>query len=127
MERYDPLEPPDPEEWTAMDELERIRLVEEYHQRARIRLPNAAAHALFHAAVENQIALGDETPVKRTVERLMSEGLDRHDAIHAVSSALAGHIYDLLHQGDAAPQADPKPPYYAALEQLTAEEWRRSR
>ena len=53
--------------WTA------IRLVEEYHQRARIRLPNAAAHALFHAAVENQIALGDETPVKRTVERLQAD------------------------------------------------------
>src|SRR5215471_12744382 len=125
MERYIPLEAPDPEEWTSMDEMERIRLVEEYHRRACIRLPNAAAHALFHAAVENQVALGDETPVKRTVERLMAEGLDRHDAIHAVGSALA-HIYDLLRRGDAAPQADPNPPYYAALEQLTADEWRRS-
>jgi hypothetical protein len=127
MERYNPLEPPDPEEWISMDEMERIQLVEEYHRRARIRLPNAAAHALFHATVENQIALGDETPVKRTVERLMSEGLDRHDAIHAVGSALAGHIYDLLRQGDAVPQADPNPAYYAALDKLTAEAWRRSR
>ena len=127
MERYNPLEPPDPEEWISMDELERIRLVEIYHQRAHVRLPNVAAHALFHTAVENQVALGDETPVKRTVERLMSEGLDRHDAIHAVGSALAAHIYDLLGQGDAAPQADPNPPYYAALDNLTAEAWRRSR
>jgi hypothetical protein len=127
MERYNPFEPPDPEEWISMDELERIRLVEIYHQRAHIRLPNEAAHALFHTAVENQAALGDETPVKRTVERLVSEGLDRHEAVHAVGSVLAGHIYDLMRQPEAAPQTDPNPPYYAALDQLTAEEWRRSR
>jgi hypothetical protein len=73
--------------------------------------------------VENQFALGDELPVRRTVQRLMSEGLDRHDALHAVGSVLIGHLSDLL----AAPKAEigtgPKPRYYAELERLTAEDW----
>jgi hypothetical protein len=38
---------------------------------------------------EDQIALGDEIPARRTLVRLMEEGLDRHEAIHAIDSALA--------------------------------------
>jgi hypothetical protein len=80
-------------------------------------------HAVCHVIVENQFALGDELPVKRTVQRLMSEGLDRHDAIHAVGSVLIGHLTDLL----AAPRTeigtDPNPRYYAELERLTAKDW----
>ena len=57
---------------------ERIRLVEQYHRRAGIRLPNVTVHAIIHAVIENQIALGDEVPVRRTLQRLLSEGLDRH-------------------------------------------------
>ena len=41
MQRYDPLEAPDPDEWLALDEQERLDLVQEYHRRARIPLPNA--------------------------------------------------------------------------------------
>jgi len=37
--------------------------IEAYHRRARIRLPNEKVHAVIHAIVENQIALGDELPV----------------------------------------------------------------
>jgi hypothetical protein len=61
MRRYDPIKAPTPEEWLALDEQERIILAEDYHRRARIRLPNATLHATMHAVVENQIALGDET------------------------------------------------------------------
>jgi hypothetical protein len=124
MKTYDPLKPPEPKEWVSMDEQERLDLVESFHRRARIRLPNAKVHAVIHVVVESQFALGDEIPVKRTVQRLMSEGLDRHDAIHAVGSVLIGHLKDLL----AAPQAeigtDQNPRYYAELERLTAKNWR---
>src|SRR5439155_17972527 len=96
MKRYDPLVPPSPEEWESIDEAERIRLAGEYHRRARIRLPNVRVHAVFHVIVENQIALGDETPVRRTMARLMSEGLDRHEAIHAVGSVLAAHMHEVF-------------------------------
>jgi hypothetical protein len=119
------LQKPEPEEWLSLAESERIRLVEDYHQRARIRLPNQKGHAVFHVVVENQIALGDEIPVRRTLARLMEEGLDRHEAIHAIGMALSEHIYDLTH--GAEPKPDPNAPYFEALDRLTAEEWHRSR
>jgi hypothetical protein len=124
--KYDPLVPPDPKEWLALGEQERIDLAEEYHRRKRVRLPDTQVHALFHAIVEAQIALGDEIPVRRTMERLMAEGLDRHEAIHAVGSVLAGHMHDLLQRPDAKRDADPNARYFAELERLTAKEWRRS-
>jgi hypothetical protein len=124
IDRYNPLETPDPQEWLDRDEQERLLLVEDYHRRARIRLPNAKVHAVMHAIVENQIALGDETPVQRTAQQLMDEGLDRHDAIHAIGSVLATHIFDLTRQPET--EGDPNRAYFAELEQLTAESWRES-
>jgi SEC-C motif len=133
IEGYDPLVEPDPEEWLALDEQERISLVEAYHEAAGIDLPNAAAHAIFHAIVENQIAEGDSLPVKRVAQRLMSEGLDRHEAIHAIGSVLAVHLNDLMREvrsnapsSGASLPPDPNVRYYAELERLTADKWRRS-
>src|SRR6266436_5815437 len=36
MKQYDPLKPPDPEQWRSIDEQEQIQLVQDYHRRARI-------------------------------------------------------------------------------------------
>jgi thioesterase domain-containing protein len=123
MDRYNPLEAPASEEWLDLDESERIALVERYHRRARIPLPNLKAHATFHVIVENQAALGDETPVRRTLARLVEEGVDRHEAIHAVVAALAEHMSDLVRS--ASPPSDPNASYYAALEKLTVKSWRK--
>lgn len=120
---YDPLHAPDPTEWLALDEDERGTLVEAYHRRAGIDLPDEGAHTAIHVVVENQIALGDELPTRRAVERLMAEGLDRHEALHAVGSVLVNHMYDLA-QADAASAVSPDA-YTAAVERLTAESWLR--
>ena len=122
LERYDPLRAPASQEWLDMGELSRIALVENYHRRAGIRLPNVRLHATFHVIVENQVALGDETPAK-TLERLMNAGLDRHEAIHAVASVLSDHINQVLRGSSLS--SDPNVPYHAALEKLTIESWRR--
>jgi hypothetical protein len=124
--KYDPLKAPEPEEWLATSEDERMRLVEEYHRRARVRLPNIGAHAAIHAVVESQIALGDEIPVSSTARRLMAEGLDRHDAIHAIGSVLAGFMNDLLRNPPSDPNTDPNEQYFAELQQLTASGWLKS-
>ena len=79
MTRYDPGVAPDPAEWLALDEQERIELAEAHHRAARIELPNAKVHAVFHTIVENQIAGGLESVV-RAMARLQHEGLSRHDA-----------------------------------------------
>ena len=120
---YDPDVAPDPEQWLALGEEERLDLVLDYHRRAGISLPNEKIHAVMHATIENQIALGDELPVQRAVERLMAEGLDRHQAVHAVGSVLAGHLNQLLKDPEAKPVSQDA--YNAAVERLTVESWRR--
>lgn len=117
--RYDPEVGPDPSRWQELREDERIMLVEAYHRRAGIEVPNMMLHATMHVIIENQVAMGDELPVRRTIERLMGEGLDRHDAVHAVGSVLAAHITDTLRAGNPNNEA-----YNEAVERLTAESWR---
>src|SRR5689334_13211879 len=123
MDTYDPLIAPDPDEWLALDESERMWLAKEYHRQAGIELPNEELHAVIHAVVEAQIAIGDELPVKRTLQRLMGEGLDRHDALHAIGSVLAEHIHKVMTASPAISETDPNKPYFAALERLTAKGW----
>ena len=124
MDRYDPEAAPDSAEWLALDESERLLLVEDYHRDARISMPRRARllHATIHTIVENQLALEDQTIVRATLQRLMEAGLTRHEAIHAVGSVLAEHIQVLLH-AQSLP-AEGHAPYFAALQQLTAEKWR---
>ena len=68
------------------------------------------------------MALADETPVAAVVKRLMQEGLDRHEAIHAIGCVLMGTLHETA-QDDR--EADPTSAYYRELMQLTAEKWLR--
>jgi hypothetical protein len=91
---YNPDVTPDPGEWLALPESERIRLAQSFHVAAKVKVPSMKAHAAIHAAVENQVASG-YGPSKRAVARLQSEGLSRHEAIHAIGSVIAQFIYEL--------------------------------
>ncbi|MGF6604699.1 hypothetical protein P3T23_009455 [Paraburkholderia sp. GAS448] len=124
MEAYNPERGPAPESWLELDEHERISLVETWHRTARIRLPNVTMHATIHVIVENQIAL-DLEPVVQAMHRLRNEGLTRHDAIHAIGSVVAEHLFDILktNQNDDAAVSEAR--YYAAVERLTATSWRK--
>jgi hypothetical protein len=121
--QYDPLKPPDLQAWQALDEGEQIELVRAYHRRNHMRPPNPRLHAAIHTMVENQSALGDVIPVRRTLERLQQEGLDRHEAVHAVGIILVAHLNDLV--GSPRSVADPNAAYYEQLSGLTATGWRR--
>ncbi len=117
METYDPLIAPDPDEWQSLDEDERIWLVTGYHRRTKVDLPNEYLHAAFHVVVENQIAMGDAEPTEATIERLMREGLDRHEAIHAIGTVLADFVQDAL-SDHTAPDGTER--YYKGLRELRA-------
>ena len=119
--RYDPNRQPDSEEWSDLDESERIDLVTDYHRGARIAVPNLSIHASLHVVVENQILMGDKTPVGATLGRLMAEGLDRHDAIHAIASVLSGVMFDSV---KPQPNADLNAVYFREVAALTAARWR---
>ena len=105
MEQYDP---------------DRDLAADEWH---RIRMPDVEAHAVVHTIVENQLALG-EPVVVATFARLRHEGLDRHDAIHAIGSVLAGQLHSLLTNPKS--QAQPAERYHKALRRLSAAKWRAS-
>jgi hypothetical protein len=119
--KYDPLVKPDSPEWLALDESERIQIVEDYHSEKRISLPSAKLHAIIHSVVENQLAEKDSPVTSQTLDRLMSEGLDRHDAIHAIGSVLATQLFSITRddQTDGFDQSR----FDAELTALNAKTW----
>jgi hypothetical protein len=95
--RYDASQAPDPEAWLAMDESERILAVLLHHARnaPHAPAPSPQAHAAIHAAIETQIAMGTPPATAATLERLVGEGLSRHDALHAVGGALTRMLFEM--------------------------------
>jgi len=121
--RYDPHEHIIADAWLALDESERKRLVERYHRRHQTRLPNETVHALIHVIVEDQVALGDEFPARAVLLGLMKEGLDRHEAIHAIGSVLSEEFFAVMNGQETG--GDINANYIEKLKSLTAESWRK--
>jgi hypothetical protein len=78
----------------------------------RSRSAGGKLHGLAHVMVENQIALGDPPvpAIREALVRLMGEGLDRHDALHAVGSVVMGIVSDVVREkvkdaGDTTPRS----------------------
>lgn len=93
--KYDPMNAPDGEEWLALDEDEKIELVWEYHLQTN---PEAAVdllHSFVHVVVETYAANGDKYPVKKVLDRIMYQGLNRHEAIHAIGGKLIKTIWQI--------------------------------
>jgi hypothetical protein len=120
--RYEANEQPHSEVWLELDESERIDAVMNYHRRTSVKLENPELHAIAHVAVENQVALGEATSVPATLDRLMDEGLDRHEAIHAIGSVLMSIVYNVAHETDDGSDINAK--YGRELGKLTAAGWR---
>jgi Domain of unknown function (DUF1841) len=119
--RYEANDQPYSEVWLELDESERIDAVMDYHRRTRVKLENPELHAIAHVVVENQIVLGEATSVPATLDRLMDEGLDRHDAIHAIASILMRIVYNVAHETDDGSDINAK--YGRELGKLTAAGW----
>jgi hypothetical protein len=120
--QYDAIEQPDPESWLELDETERVDLVINYHRRIGVQLETPELHAMAHVVVENQVALGEAMPVPETLDRLMDEGLDRHEAVHAIGSILMGIVLDAVDKPDG--EGDINAKYNRELATLTAADWR---
>jgi hypothetical protein len=76
----------------------------------------------MHVVVETQAALGGATPVAEAIQRLMQEGLNRHEAVHAVGSILAEHLWDAS-RAETDPPADLEAAYFQAVRELTTQQW----
>jgi hypothetical protein len=119
LTKYDPDHPPDPARWLAQKEMELLDIVERYHKRAGVMLLNPRQHAALHVMVENQVALGGQTPVSAAVDRLMGEEMSRHDAIHAIGAVLDKHV----HRAHATNTPVSREAYYDDIRALTKESW----
>lgn len=120
LTKYDPDRAPDPARWLAEDEEQRIDIIQRYHRRARIGLPEPRTHAMMHLVVENQVAMPDEVAVAETVERLMGEGLSRHEALHAVGYVLLPFLTRVVKTEEPFDTDG----YDRDLRALTEESWR---
>lgn len=112
----------DPTEWLELDETLRLSLVEQYHRQLHEPHPVAGSsrmHAMIHVVVENQIAADSPPEASTAVNRLMKEGLSRHEAIHAAGSIVAGILWEMM-QGNK--QVDLRT-MSAQLSDLTARKW----
>lgn len=106
--------------WLSIDELERLDLVIDFHKRHKIKLPNVRLHSLIHVMVENQLT-EDIKEVKDKMTELLSDGLSRHDAIHAIGSVLSTFFYEIFKGGKSS--SDPNREYLEKLATLNANKW----
>ncbi len=114
-DEYDVEHPPPPEVWLAMDEGERVSVIEEAHVRTGAAVGgNANAHASIHVVVENRLAAG-HAAVVAAYDRFRAAGIDRHTAVHALASVVTRHMMAVLEQraGFSQDEADRD---YAALD-----------
>jgi len=125
MEKYQPLKCPNAQEWLELGEYERVFLVREFHKDSDEQLPDDAMelHASIHVVVENQIAM-EHVPVPATVDRLMRQGLDRHEAVHAIGAIVSSNIYDLT---KGIQMSWDQNQYRRRLDKLTAKRWRKGK
>ena len=99
-----------------------MELVHRFHREARVKVASEQLHVATHVIVETQAAMGDATPVAEAIQRLMHEGLDRHEALHAVGSVLTEYLWDASRTGAGSP-TDLEAAYFRAVRELTAKRW----
>lgn len=91
---YDADEPL-PANWLTRPDEARLKQVLAYHRRTLPpgkRPPNEESHARLHVLVEDMNAAHEPAAVSRAMERLLADGLKRHDAVHAVAFLLTRHL-----------------------------------
>lgn len=77
-------------------------------------------HVAIHSVVETQLAEDEPPETAATLARLLSEGLDRHQAVHAIGSVVASEVFEVLQEGRRYDEGR----YRAALRELSAERFR---
>jgi len=121
---YNPENPPGPSDWLQLPEYERVRIVATYHMVHRLKSGSAKAHAALHAIVENQAATGFG-PTVRALARLQSQGLSRHEAVHAVGSVVSGFMFAAMNSPSQTDSHALQSGINTKIEALDAEAWRK--
>ena len=123
---YDPLAAPIPREWLALSDFERIDLVEAFHVECGDFGDSLRLHASVHVVVENQLAVREPSEAAQALERLMRQGLDRHEAVRAIGAVLAEFLLPILGSSTNPPPFD-EPGYREGLRRASPGSWRGGR
>ena len=123
MEEYKVSKTPNPEEWLALDEFTRLELVAEFVNKfeKHIEVQARRIHASLHVIVENQLAMESE-PTPETYSRLIKQGLNRHEAIHAIGAVISEDMFEIM-QGNKHQSLK----YQGRLRKLTAKRWKKGK
>ncbi len=121
MDTYNPNKPVDSENWLALDEAIRIELVHDFHSGLDLEMTEDALriHSSIHVIVENQLAMGVDL-IPETIAKLIRQGLNRHETIHAIGAIISEDIFDVM-KGNIEGFSPKK--YRRKLEKLTAKRW----
>jgi hypothetical protein len=57
---------------------------------------NPILHVIIHQTVENQIAANKPPETAQTLEKLLQQGMTRHEAIHTIGSVIARDIFEIM-------------------------------
>lgn len=63
--------------------------------------PRLRVHVATHTVVETQIARDAPPETAQTLQRLMAEGLSRHDAVHAIGTVISEQLINAVGQKSA--------------------------
>ena len=123
MESYNPENTVNSDEWLALDEGVRLQLIEDYHNTLNLPMETAALkmHCMLHVTVENQLAEAEYPIIQQTLDKLTRQGLDRHDALHAIASILCNGLFDAMRGAESEFSIKN---YRRKLEKLTAKRWK---
>ena len=80
-------------------------------------------HLAIHAVVETQVVEGKPRETRLTLERLVEEGLDRHEAVHAIGHVVSEEMLSVLAGGTTYDERR----YTERLHALSAVEWRQGK
>ena len=121
---YSPNTPPDPEEWLSIDDSEKQVIVEAGLQAIEAGIGEGFTfHCVTHIIVENQVAANDaDVPTGQVIDSLMEQGLDRHEAIHAVGSVIMTTMHSMVQKKEVFDPAANAADMWA----LNADDWKGS-
>jgi hypothetical protein len=122
MKKYKASQAPDPKEWLSLDEYNRLELVVEFVNEFETHIEDTAKriHAGLHVIVENQLAM-ESAPTPETYSRLRKQGLNRHEAIHAIGAVISEDMFEIM-QGNRQELK-----YQDRLRKLTAKKWKKGK
>jgi hypothetical protein len=118
---YDASVAPDLSKWRTMKEVVKAQAIKDYHLIAQPHpVPEGLmSHVAIHFAVEEHVANGNPSEAGEAMDRLVKEGLSRHDAIHAIGTVL----FDVLKELADKARAFDLQAYKRGLSELTAKKW----